>query len=123
MPAAEAAVACTNSSDDWASYQIFRDVYGRSVPLRCGYWDGVKGWGVVKLKAKGRWNAWYQGMIGATLEHPVDHWAQNATTDIYVTGYQWACTPVYRFRVVVNTTTKDGKRYMMGVVNAYKESL
>lgn len=75
----------------------------------------------MKLKAKGRWNIWFEDMIGATLENPAGHWAQNATTDIYVTAWQTDCNPVYRFRVVVNTTKKSGKKYMMGVVNAYQE--
>lgn len=120
-PAAQASVTCTEGSPNWRIHNKYTDTFGRTVPLRCGYWNGVKGWGVMKLKAKGRWNVWYRDMIGATLEAPSKHWAQNATTDIYVTGWQTNCKPQYRFRVVVNHT-HQGRKYMMGVVNAYKET-
>lgn len=106
---------------DWKRYASWTDAYGRNVPIRCGYWNGVRGWGVQKLKAKSRWNVWYRGMIGATLENPRDRWAQNPTTDIYVTRWFTECDPVYRFRVVVNTSRKSGHAGMMGVVNAYME--
>ncbi|MBT0770500.1 hypothetical protein KIH74_16265 [Kineosporia sp. J2-2] len=75
-----------------------------------------------KLKAKGRWNVWYRDVIVITLSAPASHWAQNSTTDIYVTSWQTDCDPVYRFRVVVNTTHRDGYKRMMGVVNAYREN-
>ena len=42
------------------------------MPLRCGRWDGEAGWGYRKMAAKGRWNPWYDGMIGATLANPYD---------------------------------------------------
>ena len=78
-------------------------------------------WGLAKLQGQGRWNTWFEGMIGATLEAPKSHWAQKPTTDIYVTKWQTSCDPVYRFRVVVNTTRRPGQKFMMGVVNAYQE--
>lgn len=115
------AASCGEADPDWRRYASWTDAYARNVPIRCGYWNGVKGWGVQKLKAKSRWNVWYRGMIGSTLENPRDRWAQNPTTDIYVTRWFTECDPVYRFRVVVNTSRKSGHTGMMGVVNAYME--
>ncbi len=121
-PGAEAAVNCTNKSNDWTIERKYTDAYGRVVPVRCGHWIDGSGWGVVKLKAKGRWSIWYQGMIGATLEHPAKRWAQDSNTDIYVTAWQTNCNPEYRFRVIVNVSKKKGgSKYMKGVVNAYQE--
>ena len=115
-------VNCQPYSKEWATQDVFRTSANRTLPLRCGYWNSTlqKGWGVNKLKAKGRWNSWFRDMISVTLNSPYKHWPQNDTTEIFVTNY-FKCKKPYRFRVVVNTTKKKGESYVMGVVNAYQE--
>lgn len=89
-----------------------------SLPLRCGRWDGTSGWGWRKLNALARWNSWYDGMIGATLQNPAGT-SVNGTSRTYWTQWFTQCKPVYRFRVVTETRSYGGGK--MGVLNAYKE--
>ena len=90
-----------------------------TVPLRCGRWTGTGGWGYRKLVAKGRWNAWFDGMIGATLQMPTSVAQQNSAT-IFRTGWFTQCNPVYRFVVVVEARmTPQG--VISGINNAYQQ--
>jgi hypothetical protein len=62
-----------------------------AVPPRCGYYrpgrgaDGL-GFGYRKLVAKGRWNSWSEGMIGATLENPAGIDVSVPGTKTYYSG-------------------------------------
>lgn len=88
------------------------------VPLRCGQCVNGRGWGLRKLVAKARWNIWFDSMIGATLQSPkkVRH---EGTAYVYRTRWFTECDPVYRFKVVVETRAKDGKK--MGIVTAFQD--
>lgn len=88
------------------------------VPLRCGRWNGTRGWGYRKLVAKGRWNPWFDGMIGATLVTPRSVSHQGSAT-IFKTKWFTQCTPVYRFVVVVESRlTPQG--VPSGINNVYQ---
>jgi len=89
------------------------------VPLRCGRWDETKGWGYRKLVAKGRWNPWFDGMIGATLQAPTSV-TQSGTATRFQTQWFTQCNPVYRFVVVVESKlTPQG--VVTGVNNANQQ--
>jgi hypothetical protein len=89
-----------------------------SVALRCGKWEPPKGWGYRKLVAKGRWNTWYDGMIGAVLETgEMEH--QGAGL-VYRSPWFTYCNPDYRFVVLVDTRTFGHDR-ARGVITAYKQ--
>lgn len=93
--------------------------FGGSVPLRCGRWNGTRGWGYRKLVGKGRWNPWYDGMIGATLALPTSVVLQGTAT-IFTSKWFTQCSPVYRFVVIVEARlTSQG--VTSGVINAYKQ--
>lgn len=90
-----------------------------TVPLRCGRWNGTSGWGYRKLVAKGRWNVWFDGMIGATLESPTSVGQQGSAT-IFRTQWFTQCVPIYRFVVIVESRlTPQG--VVSGVNNAYQD--
>ena len=90
-----------------------------SVPLRCGRWNGTSGWGYRKLVAKGRWNPWFDGMIGMTLGLPTTV-GQQGTATIFKSRWFTECSPVYRFVVVVEARpTPQG--VISGVNNAYQQ--
>ena len=92
------------------------------VPLRCGFHNHAKdrGFGVRHLEARGRYNVWHQGMIGATLATPKSI-KREGTTFVYRTKYFTDCDPVYRFKVIVQTKNVGGTRLMRGVITAYQE--
>ncbi|MGI5352192.1 hypothetical protein ACQEU8_28970 [Streptomyces sp. CA-250714] len=89
-----------------------------TMPLRCGRWDpDTGGWGKRKLDAKNRWDAWWDGMIGTTLQNP-DDVDRAGTSKTYKSEWFEECNPEYRFIVVTETKQYgDGKQ---GVINAYK---
>jgi hypothetical protein len=89
------------------------------VPLRCGRWDGSSGWGYRKLLAKGRWNIWYDGMIGATMHAPtkVTH---EGTSTAFRTQWFTNCSPVYRFVVIVESR-RTPQGVARGIITAYQE--
>jgi hypothetical protein len=92
-----------------------------SAPLRCGLWIPAthRGWGYPKLVANGRWNVWWDGMIGATLEAPVSV-KHDGTSTTFKTKWFTNCSPVYRFVVVVESRpTPQG--VVTGVNNAYQK--
>ena len=92
------------------------------VPLRCGFQNHRKnkGFGVRHLEARGRYNVWYQGMIGATLASPASI-KRDRTTFVYRTRFFTECDPVYRFKVIVQTDNIGRTKLMRGVITAYKE--
>ena len=108
-------------ADKSRSYRVktYQHVQGEgSMPLRCGRWSSGSGWGWLKLDAKNRWNVWFDGMIGATLQNPRKVEVQG-TSKVYKTEWFEWCDPVYRFIVVVETSTYgDGKR---GIITAYQK--
>jgi len=92
-----------------------------SVPLRCGLWNPARhrGWGYRKLVASGRWNLWWDGMIGATLQSPASV-THEGTSMTFKTKWFTNCSPVYRFVVVVESRpTPQG--VVTGVNNAYQK--
>ena len=92
-----------------------------SVPLRCGLWfpAAQRGWGYRKLFAKGRWNVWWDGMIGATLAAPASV-THVGTSTTFRTKWFTNCSPVYRFVVIVEMRpTPQG--VVTGVNNAYQK--
>lgn len=119
-PQAEAAGACGDRSMN--SIKRYYETRAGRVPLRCGFHNFAKnkGFGVRHLEARGRYNVWYQGMIGATLAAPASI-RRNDTTFVYRTKYFTECDPVYRFKVIVQTKNVGGTRLMRGVITAYKE--
>lgn len=119
-PAAEAAGACGDRSMN--SIKRYYATKAGKVPLRCGFHNHAKnkGFGVRHLEARGRYNVWYQGMIGATLATPGSI-ERDGTTFVYRTKYFTDCDPVYRFKVIVQTKNIGGTRLMRGVITAYKE--
>lgn len=117
---AEAAGACADRSMN--SIKRYYDTRAGKVPLRCGFHNYAKnkGFGVRHLEARGRYNVWYRGMIGATLGNPLTI-TREGTTFIYRTNYFEDCDPVYRFKVIVQTKNVGGTKLMRGVITAYKE--
>ncbi len=117
---AEAAGACGDRSLN--SIKRYYPTKAGKVPLRCGFHNHEenKGFGVRHLEARGRYNVWFRGMIGATLESPASI-KREGTTFIYRTKYFTNCDPVYRFKVVVQTKNIGGTRLMRGVITAYQE--
>ncbi|MGA8995684.1 MAG: hypothetical protein WB441_15385 [Nocardioidaceae bacterium] len=70
------------------------------------------------MKAKNRWNTWWDGMIGATLQNP-SNVVVEGTGKTYKTDWFYYCDPVYKFVVVTETSSYgDGKR---GVITAYQK--
>lgn len=98
----------------------YRYVQGlRPVPLRCGHFTNGQGWGYRKFRALGRWNPWFDGMIGSTLQSP-HHVDPQGSARVYFTRWFVECTPDYRFKVVVETRhLPGGGRH--GVMTAYKD--
>lgn len=96
--------------------------YAGMAVLRCGRWfaNTRSGWGFRKLVALGRWNTWFDGMIGATLENP-DHTVMQGNTEVFFTQWFTQCTPEYRFKVVVSYNGFNGSPNMQGIITAYKE--
>ena len=90
-----------------------------SVPLRCGRWDGSSGWGFRKLIAKGRWNPWYDGMIGATMHAPTSV-THEGTSTAFRTRWFTNCSPVYRFVVIVESR-RTPQGVVRGIITAYQE--
>lgn len=90
-----------------------------TMPLRCGYFNGTKGFGFAKLSAKGRWDPWWDGMIGATLQNPQGGVVQDGTSFKYRTRWFYECTPVYRFIVVTDVRPYGPGR--MGIITAYQQ--
>ena len=92
-----------------------------TVPLRCGLWNASvqRGWGYRKLVAKGRWNVWWDGMIGATMQSPASV-TQVGTSTTFKSKWFTNCSPVYRFIVVVESrpTPQGGAT---GINNAYQK--
>lgn len=117
---AEASGACGDRSMN--SIKRYYPTKAGRVPLRCGFHNHTKnkGFGVRHLEARGRYNIWYQGMIGATLASPASI-KSDGTTFVYRTEYFTDCDPVYRFKVIVQTKNVGGTRLMRGVITAYKE--
>lgn len=86
-----------------------------SIPLRCGRYDNGRGFGYRKMVARGRWNTWYDGMIGATLQKP-DRVEREGTTVVMLSQYFAECTPPYRFKVVIQTANSKG------IITAYADA-
>lgn len=109
---------CSNLDDSTRvkSYQQVNTL--GKVPLRCGRYLNGRGWGFRKLVAKGRWNIWFDSMIGATLQSPKKV-RREGSAYVYRTRWFKECDPVYRFKVVVETRAKDGKK--MGIVTAFQD--
>lgn len=89
------------------------------VPLRCGRYSAGSGWGWRKLKAKDRWNVWWDGMIGATMQSPLSFVEQQGTAKVFKTEWFEECDPVYRFVVVVETSRRGNGK--MGIITAYQQ--
>jgi hypothetical protein len=89
-----------------------------TMPLRCGYLDGSRGWGFAKMVAKGRWNPWYDGMIGATLQNP-ESIVYSGTSARYQSQWFPQCSPPYRFVVVTESRPYGSGR--MGIITAYQQ--
>lgn len=117
---ADASGACGDRSLN--SIKRYYPTKAGKVPLRCGFHHHKKnkGFGVRHLEARGRYNVWYQGMMGATLASPASI-KRDGTTFIYRTKYFTDCDPVYRFKVIVQTDNIGGTKLMRGIITAYKE--
>jgi hypothetical protein len=89
------------------------------VALRCGRYSNGRGWGYRKLVGTGRWNIWFDSMIGATLQSP-KRIERDGTTYVFLTRWFKECDPVYRFRVVVQTRSYGTKKHM-GIITTYQK--
>lgn len=128
-PAAPAAVAkvppdggggpCAPDVSNWTVVRWFESSRSGPVPLRCGQWDGGRGWGYRKAVAKARWNPWYRDMMGAVLGAPTSMRVEG-TTHLYFSSWFTYCDPEYRFKIVVQTRT-FGHRHMKGIITAFEE--
>jgi hypothetical protein len=90
-----------------------------AMPLRCGYYLEPAGWGFSKLVARGRWDPWWDGMIGATMQKPFETMYQG-TSIRYKSEWFYQCNPIYRFVVIAENRTFGPGR--MGVINAYQQT-
>ena len=111
-------ICAGQSNDHIHKWYVARN--GIRVPLRCGRWDGKKGFGVRKLVAKDRWNTWYRGMITLTLRSP-HQVTREGTTWIYQSRTFIDCDPQYHFRIVVQTKKIGGTKRMRGIITAYQK--
>ena len=67
---------------------------------------------------KGRWNPWYDGMIGATMQNPAEI-VYDGTSVKYISQWFPQCNPPYKF-VVVTESRDYGGVGRMGVITAYQ---
>ncbi len=111
---------CGPDVGDWTIVQWYQSTGSGPVPMRCGNWDGLSGWGYRKAVALGRSGVWYEGMTGAVLSgFSVD---VQGTTHVYRSQRFVYCDPEYRFVVVVQTRT-FGHDHMRGIITAHKKEL
>lgn len=117
---AQAAGACGDRSLN--SIKRYYPTKAGRIPLRCGFQNHAKNkeFGVRHLEARGRYNVWHQGMIGATLA-TLASIEREGTTFVYRSKYFTDCDPVYRYKVIVQTKRIGGTKLMRGVITAYKE--
>jgi hypothetical protein len=123
-PGGASASVCAGQSVSHVVRRYVGIAWGNStVPLRCGQWSTAaqRGWGYRKLVAKGRWNPWWDGMIGATMQSPASVTTVGSSTT-FKSRWFTQCVPIFRFVVVVESRpTPQG--VVTGVNNAYQKFL
>ena len=82
---------------------------------------GSKKWGYDHLVKNGRWNPWFDGMMGVTVAHPNEIKEDPPSTQVRVLKIR-NCPKPYNFRVVIQKKGHDtDPNIQKGIITAYQE--
>jgi RHS repeat-associated protein len=104
---------------------VYFDRFGRQIPLRRGRWGmnprkgEFTGWGLSKLKAKGRWNVWMEDLIQLTLVIGKVERVGKSQREIWTLSLPCDIPGGQRLFVVIVDLRREADGLRRGIANAY----
>lgn len=81
--------------------------------------DGSPTWGYQHLVKNGRWNPWFDGMMGVTVSKP-NQVTADGTTQVRILKIR-NCPQPYNFRVVIQKSGTKKHNVQKGIITAYQQ--